>query len=101
MEISTSRMQMEPRVSTTSTSACWAIHSTSITFDLYEELNAGKTLWNPQDVTRNYTLSNFVEDGSFLRLNDLTIGYTLPTTLTKKWGISRLRLYVTALTSCA
>lgn len=63
--------------------------------DLYEELNAGKTLWNPQDVTKNYTLSNFVEDGSFLRLNDLTIGYTLPTTLTKKWGISRLRLYVT------
>ena len=47
--------------------------------DLYEELNAGKTLWNPQDVTKNYTLSNFVEDGSFLRLNDLTIGYTLPT----------------------
>lgn len=63
--------------------------------DIYEELNAGKTLWNPQDVTKNYTLSNFVEDGSFLRLNDLTIGYTLPTTLTKKWGISRLRLYVT------
>lgn len=63
--------------------------------DVYEQLNTGKTLWNPQDVTANYTLSNFVEDGSFLRLNDLTIGYTLPTSLTKKWGLSRLRVYVT------
>ena len=63
--------------------------------DVYESVNAGKTLWNPQDVTARYTLSNFVEDGSFLRLNDLTIGYTLPTSLTKKWGISRLRVYVT------
>ena len=63
--------------------------------DEYERLNQGKTLWNPQSVTKNYTLSNFVEDGSFLRLNDLTIGYTLPTNITKKWGISRLRFYVT------
>ena len=63
--------------------------------DVYEEINTGKTLWNPQDVTSRYTLSNFVEDGSFLRLNDLTIGYTLPKSITSKWGISRLRLYVT------
>lgn len=63
--------------------------------DEYERLNAGKTLWNPQNVTTNYTLSNFVEDGSFLRMNDLTIGYTLPSTITKKWGVSRLRFYVT------
>ena len=39
--------------------------------------------------------SNFVEDGSFLRCNDLTIGYTLPSTITKRWGLSRLRFYVT------
>ena len=63
--------------------------------DVYESVNAGKTLWNPQDVTTRYTLSNFVEDGSFLRLNDVTIGYTLPESITKKWGISRLRFYVT------
>ncbi|MEE1317597.1 MAG: TonB-dependent receptor [Prevotella sp.] len=63
--------------------------------DVYKEINTGKTLWNPQDVTSRYTLSNFVEDGSFLRLNDLTIGYTLPKSITSKWGISRLRLYVT------
>ena len=62
---------------------------------LYKNLNANASLWNPADVVNNVMFSYFVEDGSFLRLNDLTIGYTLPTTLTKKWGISRLRLYVT------
>ncbi len=63
--------------------------------DIYEQINARKTLWNPQDVTKRYTLSNFVEDGSFVRLTDLTIGYTLPSSITNKWGISRLRLYMT------
>lgn len=63
--------------------------------DEYERLNGNKTLWNPWDVTKRYTLSNFVEDGSFVRLNDLTIGYTVPSKITKNWGISRLRFYVT------
>ena len=38
----------------------------------------------------------FVEDGSFLRCNDITIGYTLPNALTKKWGISKARFYASA-----
>jgi TonB-linked SusC/RagA family outer membrane protein len=63
--------------------------------DVYEQLNAGKTLWNPNDVTSRYTHSYFVEDGSFLRLQDITIGYTLPSKITRKWNIERLRFYVT------
>ena len=39
--------------------------------------------------------SEFIEDASYLRLNTLTIGYTLPKTLTKKVGISNLRVYFT------
>ncbi|MEM8928037.1 MAG: TonB-dependent receptor [Bacteroidota bacterium] len=39
--------------------------------------------------------SFFVEDGSFVRLRNLTVGYTLPNTLTDNWGISSLRFYVT------
>ena len=39
--------------------------------------------------------SEFIEDASYLRLNTLTVGYTLPKTLTKKVGISNLRLYFT------
>lgn len=63
--------------------------------DVYEAINAGKTLWNPNDVTKRITHSYFIEDGSFLRLQDITIGYTLPKKLTRNWGIERLRVYAT------
>ncbi len=39
--------------------------------------------------------SEFIEDASYFRLNTLTIGYTLPKNLTKKVGISNLRVYFT------
>ncbi|WP_276920114.1 SusC/RagA family TonB-linked outer membrane protein [Bacteroides stercorirosoris] len=64
--------------------------------DMYRQLNEGRTLWNPTDVTKKITHSYFIEDGSFLRCQDLTIGYTLPTQLTSKWGISKARFYVSA-----
>ena len=54
--------------------------------DMYRELNEGRTLWNPTDVTKKITHSYFIEDGSFLRCQDLTVGYTLPGNLTSKWG---------------
>ena len=34
-----------------------------------------------------------IEDGSYLRLNTLTLGYTLPKQFIKKAGISNLRVY--------
>ena len=37
-----------------------------------------------------------VEDGSFLRLNAITLGYTLKDSVVSKAGISKLRLYATA-----
>jgi hypothetical protein len=58
------------------------------------EANEGRTLWNPQDVTNRLANSYFIEDGSFLRCNDVTVGYTLPKQLTQKWGISKARFYV-------
>ena len=39
--------------------------------------------------------SEFIEDASYLRLNTLTLGYTLPKNLTKKVGISNVRIYFT------
>lgn len=64
--------------------------------DEYIAMNAGKTLWNPSDVTNNVTHSYFIEDGSFLRCSDVTIGYTFPSKLTKKIGLSKCRLYLSA-----
>jgi TonB-linked SusC/RagA family outer membrane protein len=40
--------------------------------------------------------SRFVEDGSYVRLKSLTLGYTLPSDLVSKLSMSRVRLYLTA-----
>lgn len=59
------------------------------------EMNANTTMWSPY--TSRMIFSDWaVEDGSFLRLNTLTLGYTLPTELVKKASIKSLRFYVTA-----
>lgn len=60
----------------------------------YAEINAGKTLWNPTDVTNKVLHSYFIEDGSFIRCQDITVGYTLPESVSKKIGMSRLRIYL-------
>jgi hypothetical protein len=43
----------------------------------------------------NYRMSDwYVEDGSYVRLKSIQLGYTLPQTLSLKVGIERLRVYV-------
>jgi len=64
--------------------------------DIYKNANANRTLWNPTDVTKKITHSYFIEDGSFVRCSDITLGYTLPKVLTKKIGVSKARFYVSA-----
>ena len=58
-------------------------------------LNANTTMWTPTG--GNYFLHSYaIEDGSFLRLNNVTIGYSLPKDSLSMLGISNLRLYATA-----
>ena len=45
--------------------------------------------------TLDYT-TRYLENADFLRIRNITLGYTLPTRITQKAGISRLRLYATA-----
>jgi hypothetical protein len=57
--------------------------------------NANTTMWSP--FMRNYVFSDWaVEDGSFLRLNTLTLGYTIPQSLVARANLTKLRLYATA-----
>ena len=55
-------------------------------------MNDGATMW-AAPTGRYATTSWAIEDGSFLRLNNLTFGYTLPTKLTKKFYVQKLRIY--------
>jgi TonB-linked SusC/RagA family outer membrane protein len=41
--------------------------------------------------------SGGIEDGSFLRLNNVTLGYTLPSDVSKKIGMQNFRLYATVI----
>ena len=60
-----------------------------------EAMNATTTMWSPY-MSRHVFSDWAVEDGSFLRLNNLSLGYTLPTELVKKAHIQKLRVYATA-----
>jgi len=55
-------------------------------------MNANTTLWSPY--MKTFVLSDWaVEDGSFLRLSTLTLGYTLPQNIADKLKMKKLRLY--------
>lgn len=74
-------------------------------FNMYAETanrwnGAGTSNTIPRMTTRrnntNHRTSDlFLEDADFLRLKNLTIGYSLPTVVSKKIGIERLRFYAT------
>ena len=59
------------------------------------EMNKNTTMWSPY--TTKAVLTDWaIEDGSFLRLSTLTLGYTLPKTWMQKIYVQNLRLYFTA-----
>jgi len=57
--------------------------------------NANATIW-AAPTGRYATTSWAVEDGSFLRVSNLTIGYSLPTAIISSWHLQKLRVYVSA-----
>ena len=63
---------------------------------LYKLLNANARMWNPADLVTNAMIDCFVEDGSFIRCSDVTIGYTLPKSITQKIYLNKVRAYVSA-----
>ena len=58
------------------------------------ELNA-KAKYHLPYYENGLVLSSFIEKSDYLRLNTLTLGYTLPKQLTQKVHIQRFRVYVT------
>ena len=62
-------------------------------YETLKNMNANASIWSAATLSDNNPVPSSwaVEDGSFLRLQDLTIGYTLPSNLTKKWGMSKVR----------
>lgn len=81
------------------------------TYDLASMTNKDKAVlnyWTPQntntniprlakvDSNDNMRISDrYIEDGSYLRLRNVQIGYTLPASLTQKLYMSKVRIYLT------
>ncbi len=64
--------------------------------DQLAALNANATIWQPlRGSGAFYPHSWAVEDGSFLRLNNMTIGYSVPWKSLQKLKMSKLRFYLT------
>ena len=87
-------------VTATGQTAQW-INSTGqvvgIAPDQLTALNANATIWQPiKSAGAFYPSSWAIEDGSFLRINNITIGYSIPSAKLAKTKISKLRFYFTA-----
>jgi TonB-linked SusC/RagA family outer membrane protein len=64
--------------------------------------------WNGSGTSNEYPSANiggstnyipnswYVEDGSYFRVRNIQLGYTLPSSLTNRWKMERLRFYVNA-----
>jgi TonB-linked SusC/RagA family outer membrane protein len=61
-----------------------------------DNINESTTMWSPMTGNARFVSSYIVEDGSYLRLSTLTLGYTLPKRLMLRYNVRSLRFYVTA-----
>lgn len=63
--------------------------------DRWSPTNASNKVPSQDGYIVNDVYSRFIEDGSFLRLKNITLGYTLPHKWTRKFHASKLRVYAT------
>ena len=66
-------------------------------YETLKAMNAKATLWSPSTMSDNNPVatSYFVENGSFLRLQNITLGFTFPKAWTQKFACNQLRIYGT------
>ena len=63
--------------------------------DVWTTSNPGGSIPNPNGSAKNqYDSDRFIENGAYLRLKNVQIGYTIPAKITEKAGISRCRFYL-------
>jgi TonB-dependent starch-binding outer membrane protein SusC len=66
--------------------------------ELNPNQNDAKAMWSlhsDNKIAITDALDYYLEDGSYLRINNITLGYTLPKNVLKKVHISKLRIYGT------
>ena len=79
--------------------AQWVVGNTVYGIDpiSLDILNSGAKIWQPIRSAGAFLPSSWaIEDGTFFRFNNFTIGYTVSPNLIRKTGLSKLRFYLTA-----
>ncbi|MBQ5476427.1 MAG: TonB-dependent receptor, partial [Bacteroidaceae bacterium] len=59
------------------------------------EINKGASIYNPCAVSTIQLIDTAVEDASFLRIQNITLGYSLPKSVIRKAHMSNVRFYLT------
>lgn len=76
----------------------------SFTYGIFEDqtdvwAEDNQDAYYPRVMSRNYGLfseanTRNMYNGAYLNIKNITLGYNLPTSVTNKWGISKMRFYV-------
>jgi hypothetical protein len=62
-----------------------------------QNMNANAKLWQPLTSASSFYVNSWaVEKASFIRINNITLGYSLPAELLNRVKISKFRIYATA-----
>ncbi len=64
--------------------------------DVWTANNPNGSIPNPLSSPNLFNNSRFLESGSYLRLKNIQLGYTLPVKVTQKIGIEKFRIYLSA-----
>jgi len=86
-------------VNATGQTTQWVSGTTAYGFspDQLNALNANATIWQPiKSAGAFYPSSWAIEDGSFLRINNISVGYNVPVNRLSKLHMSKLKFYFTA-----
>ena len=59
------------------------------------KMNANAKYWSPTSLV-GMLVDKYLEPASFLRLKNLTVGYTVPSNISQKVGMKNLRAYFSA-----
>ncbi|MGG9972063.1 SusC/RagA family TonB-linked outer membrane protein [Ferruginibacter sp. SUN002] len=64
--------------------------------DVYAAYNANAKLWAPSTASGGLNVTSWaIEDGSFLRINNVSLGYNFAPAVLKKIKVTKLRVYAT------
>lgn len=64
------------------------------TGDLIQKGNTSSNIRIPGRLAANYLTSDFIEDGSFIRISDITLSYSLKNDIIKRIGLQNILLFI-------